>query len=313
MICSLFYKLIVGNAIDKTHFLFKICSRCCTLTEIKIIGNPGQQPVEILKTWLEDALKKFEISLDEIWIAFFEKPKELKKYFEKWSKVYEELTLEWRSVVLKARFRKGKIIYLRERDRKGGIPPILLIRKGKEIFRENIFHEIAHVKEDQKSWSATVYKAIELSGRDTLRPLMDSRELSHFLTFFSILVDEIQEFFCNGMMCQYGLFKEILADKRRNLLLAVEGTSQKRDKFVDFTCIMMAAFRSVLPRGYPRKEETEEKLEGMVIDKVCHLLMKTEYQKIKEVVSKLEISPEINNVYSCCTEILKLAQEFLEK
>jgi hypothetical protein len=69
-----------------------------TLTKIKIIGNPGKQPVGILKIWLKEALIKFDLSLKEIWVVFFTRGLELEEILSRYGKGYEVLPPQVSSV-----------------------------------------------------------------------------------------------------------------------------------------------------------------------------------------------------------------------
>lgn len=294
------------------------------MTKIKIIGDPGQQPLETLKEWLEKYLKKFKLFDQEVWLIFIENIRQLKKMMRKYEKEIRELfpglPLEMHSLLQEINSLRAKIsffelehagtVYIPEECRKKGVPPIILIRKTGKIHEFNLLDEIAHIAEDKYGWNKTKSKALEILLKDVLL----GWDISEGMVFSEWLRIHLFDFFSAEMMCQYGLTGEVFRGRQKSLDFQLKTFSSEKgkSKFNDLVFITTAAFLSSLPPSYPKRKD-EKKLEKIVIDDVREMQMELLYRKIKSVLSKLESPPKVSNIYKCGSEIIELAQEFLEK
>jgi len=292
--------------------LFIIARGDCTL-KIKIIGNPGKQPVETLKVWLEESLKKFNLLYPEVWLIFIKNAKQIEKISQKYEKGVKNLSQAEKSLIAKAKFAYlRKAIYIPKYSREKGIPPIILItRKEGEISEYDILDETAHIAEDEHGWNKIKSEAFEILLRDYQGLWITPGE---FFSFFPWLNMQFFDFFSNEMMCQYGLITEVfrLREEKLNHWIKQYPLKKKISKIEYFGTIMAVVFRTTLPPSYSQKEG-EEKLEKIVIDHIRQMGMEELYREIKTIVSGLESPPKVANIYQCGAKIIELAQEFLEK
>lgn len=290
------------------------------MTKIRIIGNPGQQGVEILKAWLEKFLRKFNLCPNEVHLVFIENIQQFDEVLQRYSKPISGLSPEENWLLTEMEFENLYCTgYLHENSRKETASPIILIKKDIEISEYALLDEVAHMSEDKHGWYKAKAKAFRLLNgkifefRDICKELQ--MDISLLPSFFSWFRDQFFDFFSNEMMCQYNLIEELFRDREKRLNDLVEGARTIlpfRPKIIDFGIAMSATFFSILPPSYPQKED-EKKLEKKVINCIRQMSMEEEYRKIKSVVSQLESPPDANNIYKCAVEIIELAQEFLER
>jgi len=283
------------------------------LTKIKIIGDPGKQPVETIKMWLEVALKKFNLLDQQVYLFFIENPEQLKEILQRYTRIIERFSLRGRKLGAKMFFEHvlQTIGYIDESDRQNGVPPIILIKKNAEIFEDDFLDEVAHVREDKNGWIKIELEAFELLFKD-YKGIWD---ISTEWWLFRSLKDKIADFFSSQTISQYGLIKEVFKERERKLNYWVKEHLPKRKgilKGEDFDLGMTVAFWTTLPPSYPQKED-EENLEKIVINHISQMGMEPKYRKIKAIVSQLESPPKVANIYKCGAEIIELALEFLEK
>jgi len=290
------------------------------LKKIKIIGDPGKQPVDAIKKCLKESLKKLNLSLKDIYLVFIENPQQLKKIAQKYLKGNENILLEIssekeglsRTEIYFAQI--GTAAYLDNRLRKEGIPPIILIKKDVEISEETILDEVVHIAEEGE-WNKIIVEALELIHRDNegfwAIPIFD---VHLRLAFFVTLSHRFIDHFSSEMLCQHGLVEEAFGTKLKMVNYWIKDCLPKKGKLeiFDFDLVTQAAFWSTLPPSYPRKKD-EEKLEKIAIDYIRQTRMEPLYRKIKLIVSKLESPPKVVNIYKIGAEIIELAQDYLSK
>jgi len=290
--------------------LFYLLLGDCTLTKIKIIENPGRQPVGTLKIWLGESLKKLNFFPKEIYFAFFENSQQLETLIQR----YGKRTLSAQEISLRAKMLSRYIqftAYLSSEFRNDRIPPIIIVKKDSEISKEDILHEVAHLKEDEEGWIKIIEGTLELLYADW------KGKWSFILheIFFYRIGQEIHDFFAIEMMTRYQLFEEVFKEKKRRLnerLKFLKYLLNSQDKFDKFSWTTRIALLTTLPPSYPQKED-EENLEKIVINHISQMGMEPKYRKIKAIVSQLESPPKVANIYKCGAEIIELALEFLEK
>lgn len=294
------------------------------MTKIKIIGDPGKQPIKMIKKWVKNALEKFNLSEQEIWLFFVdvENPKQslklLRKYIKKFPKKIDVEDLKWS-------LRETKPIdYVSEASRTEGVPPLIMVENTIKISEDNILHVIAHLREDKEKWKEVKAEAFVLLEQDfktmMFKEIGASQNSKIIIvkpteigTFFIQFQDKIKDFFADEMMVRYGLIDRILRSKQRYLRLIINFFPKaEKDKGDAFSFVLSAAFGTTLSPSYPRKED-EGKLERIVINYIRQLMMESLYRKIKSILSKLKSPPNIANIYKVGSEIIELAQEFLSK
>jgi len=279
------------------------------LTSIKIIGDPGKHDVEKIKRWLEDSLKKLNLSLKEIYIVFFGSLRQFQKISKEYLKGTENATeVDFAQIETAA--------YLDDRFRKEGIPPIILIKKGVKISEETIQDEVAHIAEENKGWNRTILEGFGLVQQDNMGFATTAviSEIPLRLAFFFSLAHRFVDHFSSEMLCQHGLIREAFRAKLEMVNYWIKDCLPKRGelKIGDFDLATQAAFWTTLSPSYPQKED-ERKLEEMIIEYIHQMEMEPLYRKIKQAVAKLEGPPKVANIYKCGAEIIELAQDFLEK
>jgi hypothetical protein len=292
------------------------------LTKIKIIGDPGQYDIEKIKELVEKTLKTFEVQLNEVLLAFWGNGEELKEILLKYKKGFESLSPTQRTNELKFFQNVSRASYLSEDMRKNGASPIILVRKEGEISEDVFRHEIAHIKVDEKGWIKIGDEAYDFlwdsyyEFLSTLWGKFDAAVLLYELNY------ALQDFFAEEIECQYRLFNEVikerwmkLNDLIRDIKRALEqrkNLTEKEWKTISIRLTMWTAFLTTLPPSYLRKRN-ERKLKKPIVFYLRKMGTESEYSKIKSIVSKLEFPPTTSNIYRCFTEIIELAQEFLEK
>lgn len=290
------------------------------MTKIKIIGDPGQHKIEEVKRWLEESLKKLNLSLEEIYLVFIENSQQLKKIAQRYLKGTEDILLEIPSKKKKLFWTEiyfaqiETAAYLDDRLRKKGVPPIILIKKGVEISEETILDEVTHIAEES-GWNKTILEALELTYQDNKGFWEISIWEVHMgLAFFISLSHRFIDHFSSEMLCQHGLVEETYRTKLKMVNYWIKDCLPKRGelKIGDFDLATQVAFWTTLPPSYPRRED-EKKLEEMIIEYIRQMEMEPLYRKIKSTVAKLEGPPKVANIYNCGAEIIELAQDFLEK
>lgn len=291
------------------------------MTKIRVIGNPGKHDVEIMKVQLAEYLVKLGLSPEEIYLIFIADAKQLKKMFQDFTKIgIEDRGEQMLSVILEALSIQFQVTgYIPKKIRKEGVPPIIIIRKDSNIISKlSLLDEIAHMKEDENGWMEIVKKAVGLLSKDYgYGRFLEIQKTPLVLE----TTTRIEDFFSGEMMCQYGLFSEIVEFKQELLNEWVEDSPPEAKlkhfqksilKSWKFYRAMSATFSTSLPPAYPQKENGK-KLEEMIINYIRQMEMEVEYRKIKSIVSQLKSPPEVNNVYKCGADIIELAQGFLEK
>jgi hypothetical protein len=275
------------------------------LTKIKIIGDPGQSDLETIKTWLEEYLKNFNLDC-QIYLAFIENIEQYKRIIYKYGKLPNLFPKDLQSLIELGFNLIRSVGLLHEKMRKPGVPPIILIRKNSKVLKIHILDEIAHIKEDVEGWNEIKLEALNLLSQDFRSP-----ENQVLLRCFGTY---IIDFFANEMKCRYGLNKEVFEDTKIKLsdwienLFPLKGES----KICDFSLVLAAVFFTTLPPSYPSRKQAEEELERMVIYYIKEMSMDSIYWKVKSIVSKLNSTPRIANIYEIGSEIIELAQEFLK-
>lgn len=276
-------------------------------TKIKIIGNPGQQPIDILKTWLEESLKKFNLIYPEIYLIFVENTQQVKRVCQRYTKIFSSGDSSNAEIIFG---QLSATAYFHENIRKEGVPPIILVNKRGEVFEDDFLDEVAHMREEKNGWLKIEEEAFELVSSDYVIIL----DTLTWLCLFFWLRNQFHDFFSSETMCQYGLIDETLKEKQRKLNHWIKNifSLEKKSKIDDFNLVMAAALWITLPPSYTQKED-EEKLEEIVINYIRQMAMEAEYRKIKSIIAQLESPPRVSNIYKCGSEIIELAQEFLEK
>jgi hypothetical protein len=276
------------------------------LTKIKIIGDPGQSNLETIKSWVEEYLKKFNLDC-QIYLAFIENIEQYKRIIYKYGKLPNLFPKDLQSLIELGFNLIRSVGLLHEKMRKPGVPPIILIRKNSKVLKIHILDEIAHIKEDLEGWSKIKLEALNLLFQDFISP--KNQALLHCFRIHII------DFFANEMKCRYGLNKEVFEDAKVKLNDLIENffPLKGESKIGDFTLVLAASFLTTLPPSYPSRRQDEEELEKMIIDYIQEMLMDSIYWKIKSILSKLNSTPGIANIYEIGSEIIELAQEFLEK
>jgi len=282
-----------------------------TKIKIKIIGDPGQHNVGLIKMWLENSLKKLNVFPTEVYLAFIKNIQQIEMIYRRFTKTFENLSFLESSIVKEMVFvQLRSTAYIPKQQRRKGKPPIILIKQDSRISENDLLDEVAHIKEEENGWDKIKVDALTLFAEDYGVTL----ETPTWLCFSLRLKAEIFDFFSSELMCQYGLANELFFEKQRilNIWIREFFPYKGESKIQDFNIIMIAAFHVTLPPSYPRKED-ERKLKEMIINYVHSMSMEPLYQKIKSIVSKLESPPKVANIYKCSAEIIKLAQDFLEK
>lgn len=281
------------------------------MTKIKIIGDPGQHNVKAMEVWLKKYLEKFNLSLEEIYLAFIGSEKQLGEVCQKFWKGAEGLSSKEFSALIELHFtRISTVAYL------GGVSPVILIKEGKVIPEWHFLDEIAHLKEDKIGWLKIKREAIKQLGSDYRFLLISVEEQE----LFSLFEKHLMDFFSDEIKCQYGLFSQMLKSRQEDLNACIKEPCSKHLELLNMVSLnslkfydtMNVAFFTTLPPSYPKKED-EEKLERVVIEYIRQMQTEPLYRKIKSVVAKLESPPKVANIYKCGAEIIELAQEFLEK
>jgi len=292
------------------------------LTKIKIIGYPGQYDIEKIKELVEKTLKTFEVQLNEVLLAFWRNGEELKEILLKYKKGFESLSPTQRTNELKFFQNVSRASYLSEDMRKNGTSPIILVRKEGKISEDVFRHEIAHIKVDEKGWIKIGDEAYDFlwdsyyEFLSTLWGKFDAAVLLYELNY------ALQDFFAEEIECQYRLFNEVIKErwmKLNDLIRDIKRASEQRKnltekewKTISIRLTMWIAFLTTLPPSYLKKRN-ERKLKKPIVFYLRKMGTESEYSKIKSIVSKLEFPPTTSNIYRCFTEIIELAQEFLEK
>ena len=292
------------------------------MTKIKIIGYPGQYDIEKIKELVEKTLKTFEVQLNEVLLAFWRNGEELKEILLKYKKGFESLSPTQRTNELKFFQNVSRASYLSEDMRKNGTSPIILVRKEGKISEDVFRHEIAHIKVDEKGWIKIGDEAYDFlwdsyyEFLSTLWGKFDAAVLLYELNY------ALQDFFAEEIECQYRLFNEVIKErwmKLNDLIRDIKRASEQRKnltekewKTISIRLTMWIAFLTTLPPSYLKKRN-ERKLKKPIVFYLRKMGTESEYSKIKSIVSKLEFPPTTSNIYRCFTEIIELAQEFLEK
>ena len=219
-------------------------------------------------------------------------------------------------------FSKSRASYLSEDIRKSGIPPIILIRKGGDIPEDVLRHEIIHMKADEMGWIKIGDKAYDLLWSTYYELLSTLWGKFESATFLHTLNFAIEDFFADEIECQYGLFSEVIKERRirlnnllrdlRELLDQKRSLTEKEWKITSIQLTIWAVFLTTLPLSYPKKRE-ERKLKKIIIRLLHRIGTKSEYSKLKSIISELKFPPMPANIYKCFTQVIELAQEFLEK
>ena len=284
------------------------------MTKITIIGNPGKHSVEKIKEWLVESFKKLGLSLEKIHLVFVGDSKQWEKLYQRYIKEVETLSTEERASRAILYFAQVTTTgYIHDYQRKEEAPPVILIRKdSNEISEESFLDETAHILHDKSGWNKLILEALGLIFQDYR---VDWENLIQF-GFFALLSHRIADYFITETLCQHGLFKETLKYQQKKINRWIKDEDNFLEKRVSkiefFDHIMAAAFWSTLPSGYPKKED-EKELEKIFIERICQMKMESIYRKIKQAVARLESPPKVANIYAVASEIIELAQDFLQK
>ena len=289
------------------------------MTKITIIGNPGKHHnVKKIEISIRKYLEKFGLSPKRLYFIFVKNARQLGSIYRKSKKGMESLA--WKEILRLAKVsfaQMGTLAYISKKNRKEGVPPIILARVKGKILDEKLSHEVGHMKEDEEGWDEIKGEALGLLARDSILFL----EEGEGPVFFSQLCNVFFDVFANEMMCQYGLNDCVFKINQESLKNWIKETPSRKERaenlpnlrLYQLYQIMLAAFWSSLPPSYSNRKEGEQKLEKMIIDYIRKISMEEEYRRIKLILSKLKIPPEKNNIYQCGAEIIELAREFLEK
>lgn len=292
------------------------------MTKIEIIGDPGRYRIKVLKKWLEGALNNFEVSLKEILLIFWGNKQELKEVLQEYRKGFKFFSQKAQENELQLFIQMSRASYIPKSIRENGTPPIILIRKRGNISEDILRHEAAHIKSEENGWLRIGEGAYDLLWESYYKPLSILWGQFEGATFIYALNNAIQDFFVAEIECRHGMTSEAIKEnkiKLNDLIRDIKKTIRKRENLIDekwkivtLQLTMWAAFLTTLPPSCQRKED-EKQLEKVVIDLLRQISTETEYFKIKSLISELRFPPKVVELYKCGSEIIELAQDFLEK
>ncbi|MFQ6049649.1 MAG: hypothetical protein ACE5J0_01235 [Candidatus Paceibacterales bacterium] len=284
------------------------------MTKLKIIGNhPGEHKLKLLKIWLRDSLRKFNLSYPVIYLAFIKNIQQLKRVFRRYIKEFEKLSSEEKSSLIEITFEtfQGSAAAYIGKEALKESTPLILIKTPGEISEFQILDEIAHMREDEDGWHEIKVTAMELLFEDFGAVFGISAAL---LSLSIELKLHLFDFFSSEMMSKYKLNNEAFESNNIRLNYWIKNLFPQRgeSKFKDFQLISKAVFWTTLPPSYPTRKEDEEKLEKIIINYLHEMSKESEYHKMKSIVLQLTSPPEVNNIYQCGVQIIQLAQDFLK-
>lgn len=286
------------------------------MTKIKIIGDPGKHNVAAIEKWIKKYLDRFNLSFEEIYVAFIKNARHLLTVYRKFQQGFWGIDSEKALLVAKIHFTQLKeTAYIYEKHRKANIPPIILVKRTGVAEENGILDEVTHIKEEKEGWCQIKEEALVLLLEDSERLLMFQGKEA--IAFPLELRNMINDFFADEMMCRYDLNHMVLKESQKELKKWIEIYSSIKGKsttsrIYKFFLITAAIFQIILPPSYPQKDD-EKMLEETIINYIREMSMEKEYRQIKSAISRLENQPRVANIYKCGMEIIQLAQDFLAK
>ncbi len=280
------------------------------MTKITIIGNPGKQPIEILKAWIEKYLAMLNLQKSELWLMFVGNSREMDALLKKYTDAIN-FPSDKRQFSAKIMFAElQSTCYFDKDQRQSKVPPLIAIKRSCVVSEMVLLDELAHLKEDEQGWLRIKREANKLLVQDHAQ-FFDNPEWAIFLLW---LINIFNDFFSSEMMHQCNLIDELIKERKEKIDYSIRKyLSMKKFAKIDrLTFSTALAFWTAFPINLSEKEEIKE-LERKIFACIQQISMETEYQKIQSVVSQLKIPPTLNNIYNCGAKIIELAQDFLEK